>query len=188
MQTNLVWHYTTGEKFLRIAESGMLLPTGIGVTPPEKPVLWFSRHQFFEPTAVKAVMERGRPRRCGIAEMRELGGGLVRFGYAQELLHGDSALRAVAKISRAVWRRLQKEARVQGGNPADWFGTLESLHIADLVIDVMDDTMNWVTMTTPLLMGAKRPMPHERPRPVNRVHIDHTLTSSKHNDAEVHGE
>lgn len=143
LQTELAWHYTTGEKFILIVDSGMLLPTDIGTMPPEKPVLWFSKHPYFEPTAQKTVVENGKMRRLPVTELFKAGSGLIRFGYpTARLFHGRS-LRAEARIPRIQWKVLEKVARKQGSNPEDWWGTTESLVIDDLVVEVMNESMEW---------------------------------------------
>lgn len=57
LREQLAWHYTTGEKFIEIVDSGFLLPTANYIASPELPVLWFSRNQKWEPTSRKMVME-----------------------------------------------------------------------------------------------------------------------------------
>ncbi len=49
------WHYTTGDKYELIKKSGLLLPADIGISPPERPILWFSTHPRYEPTALKPL-------------------------------------------------------------------------------------------------------------------------------------
>lgn len=139
----LAWHYTTGECFLRIVEMGMLIPTGIGSTPPERPVLWFSKRSDFEPTAIKAVSHLGEVRQVSLQEMYEMGRGLVRFGYPTGRLLPWIKLREKAKIPAQLWGPLERAARRQGGNPDDWWGTTKGLHVDSLVVDVMDESMAW---------------------------------------------
>lgn len=139
----LVWHYTTGECFLQIVRMGRLLPTGIGSTPPEKPVLWFSNHPHFEPTAIKTVSHLGEARQLSLQEMYEMGRGLVRFGYPTRRLLPWVKLRKKAKIPTQLWDPLERVARRQGGNPDDWWGTTQGLDVESLVVDVMNRSMTW---------------------------------------------
>jgi hypothetical protein len=139
----IVWHYTTGHFFLKIVESGFLLPTGIGVEAPEKPLLWFSKHPVFEPTARKGWREGGKHRVLSVQETRERGGGLVRFGIKPEaLLHGNS-LRAGARMSLKVWNHLERVAQEQGSTNRNWWGTTEALPINSMIIEVMDEDSTW---------------------------------------------
>lgn len=146
----LVWHYTTGETFRLIEESGLLLPTAIGIVPPEKPLLWFSEHPIYEPTAIKALLKNGVIRNMTLRELYKYGGGLCRLGYPRTGLHHDRELREVAFISRQVWRLLVSQGRKQGSNPLHWWGTTEALPISRLVVEIMDEDMVWQRVFTPM--------------------------------------
>lgn len=139
----LAWHYTTGEIFLKIVETRMLLPTGIGTLPPEKPIVWFSKHPFFEPTAIKTIQDHGQVRRASLREMFELGRGLVRFGYPAFRLLPWVELRKKAQIPVQLWGSLETVARQQGADPAHWWGTTQGLGVDSLVVDVMNAAMDW---------------------------------------------
>ena len=81
MSGKIAWHYTTGQKFEQIAETGFILPASIGVKPPERPIVWFSLNQNFELTARKGWCDvAGFVRTLSVQETREAGGGLVRLG------------------------------------------------------------------------------------------------------------
>ena len=141
--SELVWHYTTGEKFKLIVESGLLLTASIGVYPPEKPILWFSSHPYFEPTAIKNYELNGKIRRLSLPELFKLGRGLCRFGYQKKLLLSGQALRADARMPLKIWKRLEQVALEQGSHSRYWWGITECLPIGNLVIEVMADSMNW---------------------------------------------
>lgn len=145
MNDRLAWHYTTGEKFYYIVKSGLLIPTGYGVIPPEKPVLWFSEHSYFEPTAVKDIgTSGGGRRRATLSELFKVGLGLCRFGcHTEKLLH-HRAIQREARISEEQWLALEQIGKHQGSNPLDWWGTTKRLPIDLLVIEVMDEEMSWV--------------------------------------------
>lgn len=139
----LAWHYTTGEKFKAIVTSGYLKPTGILVKPPERPVLWFSLNQQFEPTARKAAIEGGAYRVLSIEETGRRCGGLVRFGLSRrKLLTGDK-LRTRARIARALWAGLCRVGIQQKADPALWLGCLDAVPVEHLAIDVMNDAGEW---------------------------------------------
>jgi hypothetical protein len=139
----LAWHYTTGEKFVKIVASGYLMPTGVLVQPPERPVLWFSLNQRFEPTAQKAVIEGGAMRILSVEETGQLCGGLVRFGMSpRKLLTGDK-LRTRARIARPFWAGLCRAGVRQKADPAHWLGCLDAVPVDRLVIEVMNDAGEW---------------------------------------------
>lgn len=76
----LAWHYTTGEFAVRIAEAGVLLPTDAFIGPRERPVLWFSMEQDWEPTASKWCWQGSAVRKLDRWETCAAGRGLARFG------------------------------------------------------------------------------------------------------------
>ncbi len=84
------WHYTTGEKFQAIADSNALY-TEAKTTPHARiegmlDAIWFSVNQKWEPTATKAMMDEstGQLKQVSFGKMRQLGGGLVRFGVSTD--------------------------------------------------------------------------------------------------------
>lgn len=136
------WHYTTGEKFIQIVESGLILPATTGMKPPERPIVWFSLDQHFEMTARKGLAnEAGFYRTASIQETRELGGGLVRFGLdAGRLIPWKGGeLRKAAKMSYAVAKKLERESVKQSANPFEWLGSLVPVSIDECVIQVMGE-------------------------------------------------
>jgi len=140
----LAWHYTTGQKFPIIIERGELVPSAIGVKPPEKPILWFSLNQYWEHTANKAIADaNGNLRRLTMRETFNLGGGLVRFGYEAKNLHVGDALRRKASMSASVWRGLCAEGRRQNAAPSDWCGSIVPVPVPALVVEVMNDAFKW---------------------------------------------
>ena len=95
---NLAWHYTTGKKFIMISESEQLQPTAIGVRPPEKPILWFSKNPYWEKTANKAIQDNNKIKTLTMKQTFELGNGLYRFGIKVKRIH--------------QWNKLKKKARM----------------------------------------------------------------------------
>ena len=146
--TLIAWHYTTGEKFSRIIADGFLRPSTIGVVAPEKPILWFSVNQTWEPTATKPL---GRPdgsiQLLTMEECRDYGGGLCRFGIDSKSLIRWPELGKKAKIAPTLARGLCETAKTQGANPLDWFGTIKKVPVSRIArIDVMDENGAWIVV------------------------------------------
>ena len=141
---NLVWHYTTGEKFQLIARTGVLLPATANVPPGEKPILWFSAHPYFEPTARKAVHMCGGIHILDVPELYSRGGGLVRFGLQESSLMGWENLNKVSGMGRAQCRSLEAAGRRQGANPNDWHGCFDPVPLGSCAVEVMDENLKWV--------------------------------------------
>lgn len=139
----MAWHYTTGEKFALIRRDGLLLQATAGVFPPERPVIWFSLNQHFEPTALKGIIKNGVQVTATLDEMRQLAGGVVRFGIEPSKLLHVVALQRKARINAGTWRSLCAAAKEMGADPGLWFGCLEPIPVSGLVVEVMEGAQ-WV--------------------------------------------
>jgi hypothetical protein len=141
----VAWHYTTGQNYELIKQTGMVIPASAGVQPPEEPILWFSTHPVFEPTALKpAGDENGNfIRMLSLDELSEMAGGLYRFGSpTNRLLHGEK-LRKAARMKSIWWRRLLKGAENLKGNPGDWWGYVGTMDLDEVTVEIMDDNKRW---------------------------------------------
>jgi hypothetical protein len=148
LQSNAVaWHYTTGNKASQILQSGYLNPATGFVSPPERPILWFSSNQFWEATANKGIMQlNGVQRAATLEEMAARAGGLVRFGCPLDTLKPASVLRIEARMSYKVYRALCEAAHKVGSNPSEWYGTLSPMSIEGMFFQVMnchDERTSW---------------------------------------------
>lgn len=145
----IAYHYTTAQKYELIKQSGLLLPADIGVLPPELPILWFSTHPRYEPSALKPLGdEYGNViRMLTVKELHERAGGLVRFGISVANLKRGEELRKAARMSATVWRKLEKSGKKMKANPSDWLGHVGSMDIQEVTIEVMDENMVWRPMT-----------------------------------------
>jgi hypothetical protein len=140
----LAWHYTTGHKFQCITATGMLIPGGIGIDPPEKPILWFSRNQHWEQTAGRAWHEDGQPmRRLTMLETCAQSGGLVRYGCDPKRLYAGEALQRQARMTDEDWAALCVEGRRQKAYPAVWCGSVDSIPVDNLVVHLLSDSFKW---------------------------------------------
>ena len=139
----LAWHYTTGQKFPSIVEAGYIFGSTSFLERRERPVVWFSLRQDFEPTARKAKLVDGQLRVMSIEEAYSACGGLVRFGVKpSDLMTGDK-LRRRARMPLHVWKDLVAVAREQNADPNLWFGFLGAFPIEGAVVDVMDEEGLW---------------------------------------------
>jgi len=138
------WHITSGEIYEVIAADGHLRPTDLGIQSPELPVLWFSLDQYVDRSARKVIAHGDVFRILSVQDTRVLGGGLIRLGIdARQLLHG-SALRKGAKISWPRWFAIRKAGIKRQADPDFWLGTVNSIPIAEMTIDVMNNGGVWV--------------------------------------------
>lgn len=143
----IAWHYTTGQKYKLIKQSGILLPSYIGLLPQEQPILWFSTHQRYEPSAMKPIGDSNGNfiRMPTLDEMRVMGGGLYRLGYPIRQLKSGENLRRAAKLSSFWWRRIAKSGTKLKANPTDWWGHAGSLFLSEItVVETMDVSKRWI--------------------------------------------
>ena len=146
----LAWHYTTSQKRALIDAAGQLRPADAFIGPNERPAVWFSLNQRWEPTASKGIIDAatGRHRTATIAEMIEFAGGpLVRYGIAPRLLLPSGELRRRARIAGHTWRGMVASGRAVGANPADWFGSLQPVPVAQCITQLSTDGRQWVDAT-----------------------------------------
>jgi hypothetical protein len=136
--TALAWHYTTGHKLRLIQASGELRPTAI-VFGAELPVLWFSRLDRYEPTAIKARWVPGKPLHRLLAETYELGDGLFRFAVPASRLIPWPELAWIANIDKQQTRSLEQIGEGMGADPRLWMGAINPIPLADVVaVEAMD--------------------------------------------------
>jgi hypothetical protein len=131
------WHYTTGEAFISIVESGVLRQATAFVPKNQRPVLWFSLNQDYEPTAAKAIMSEDGTISFGNREStRQLGRGLVRFGLDPKRLVTWRHLKKRAGIPSQLARALEASGRAIKARPDDWLGSFDAIGIEELVVEV----------------------------------------------------
>jgi len=136
--TQFVWHYAPWAYLPRIVEAGELRP-GNAAAEAEVPMLWFSAHPFWEPTATKGIASStGAMRAMTFREQVERVG-CIRFG----LLAADARLiewkRAcvVAGTPRETRRAMERVGRKKGANPLHWFACAVAIALPELTFQVL---------------------------------------------------
>lgn len=151
VKPSVVWHYSKGFHLQVIAAHGLLMPADLYVKPPERPILWFSANEYWEPTASPGRFSPGRElgqpysreQPLSVREVAELCDGLVRFGCRTTRLLTGEALRRKARMDRKLWDSLAAAGREQGADPTDWWGTTRPIAIGDLTVEVMSSAWVW---------------------------------------------
>lgn len=70
---------------MRIIMDGVIRPATACIPANERPIVWFSTHPHWEPTATKAIRFGDRTiRKATFEEMARLAGGRARIGVASE--------------------------------------------------------------------------------------------------------
>ena len=117
-----IYHYTTGDRFLRIIASRAILPATAYVNPPEIAAVWLSSAPLWEPSATKGVIEDGVRRQANLAELILLCGCLVRIEIDSDAVRwlGPSDFADALGIPPEVRQRLLAAGFEMGANPTDW--------------------------------------------------------------------
>jgi hypothetical protein len=120
--TTPVYHYTTGDRFLRIIASRAILPATAHVAPPEIPAVWLSSAPVWEQSATKGVIEDGVRRQASLAELIGLCSCLVRIEIdpAAVRMLEPGAFREALCIPRDIHERLIAAGLEMGADPAEW--------------------------------------------------------------------
>jgi hypothetical protein len=157
-----VWHYTTAQSLLKIVETGSILPATAFVAKEERPIVWFSLNQSWEPTANKLYLQGdGTIIALNREQTEELGGGLVRIGVAPETAPYDwHALKQLSGMSSKIAQALYEGAVQGGATPGEWRGTFEPVLQAQwTAVEVFrdGDWINFWRALAALKVAAARP-------------------------------
>jgi hypothetical protein len=137
---NLVFHYAPWARLPAIVEAGHLRCSNTGA-PGEQPLLWFSAHQFWEPTATKVVHDGQGGFRAMTFEQQRDQFGCVRFGLSAQdprLMSWPVACK-FAGTGRDARRSLERAGRVRGANPSQWLACGASISLGELTFEVFGD-------------------------------------------------
>jgi hypothetical protein len=124
----LLWHYTTATKFREIARSGELRPATAYIAPGERPAVWFSTRQLWEPTAAKAFQTPdGSSRLLDMKGMHEHAG-LVRLGVTRASApYGWREFVEQSGVPKAMALAMAKAGRRMGADPGDWYVSFDPI-------------------------------------------------------------
>ena len=141
----IVWHYTTGTKLPLILSSGELRPSGVQ-SPGEKPILWFSRNQVWEPTSAKAILLDNGQRILSKDENVVLCRGLYRFGMQPDRLHPWPKIGRKARMHPRIRHGLELAGYQQGSKPSDWLGTTVAIPLERVTVQFLEEEQ-WEDIT-----------------------------------------
>lgn len=143
---SMLWYYTTVQELGRIMEGGELRPAAIGRSKKEKPAVWFSANQEWEPAANMPWQgPDGSQLRLTKDQTYVLGGGLARIGVAPEVAPCDwKAFKQLSGISSKAAKELYNAATQAGSRPVQWFASFENVPRSKwLAVEVLEGT-EWV--------------------------------------------
>jgi len=152
----IAWHYTTVENARKIRDSGSVLPTAVNVAAHERPVLWFSKNQYWDTTANKAMQSSdGTVRQLSMEEMCDNTDGLARFGIDESNLIPWPTIGVIAKINKREMEDLESVGINAGSDPSDWCGTFSAIPVEECIIEFMvPRTREWFRVSLDKPGGA----------------------------------
>lgn len=148
----MLWHYTSDQDFVLIRNDGFIRPADARLTLGEKPVVWFSKEQFWEPTVTKGlVLGDGTVKDLDMLGMREHGHRLIRIGVDPETApYTWSELKSLSRMPPEIATALASSARRMGANPSRWRGTFDAVYADKWKAIEYFNKFNWA----PLLIDA----------------------------------
>ncbi len=145
-EVSILWYYTTGKQLSRILADGALKPAPLGPSRKEKPAVWFSANQEWEPAANMPWQDpQGVSQRLSKDQTFVLGGGLARIGVAPEMApHDWKAFKQLSGVSPKTAKELYNAAVQAGSRPVQWFAAFQSVARDKwLAIEVLEGN-DWV--------------------------------------------
>lgn len=163
----IVWHYAPWGRLPAIVESRALRCSNAGA-PNEQPMLWFSAHQEWEPTATKMVKTATGFRPLSFLQQVERFG-CIRFGLVASdfRLNNWEEACALAGTPRAAVRALERAGKARGASPAQWFGSAVPIALDDLRFQVW--VGQWLDAAPMEMANAWTKMHSAKPREVPKI-------------------
>lgn len=116
-----LFHYTRATNAMKIVKSGEIRPATLLVPKRERPVVWFSSHPLYEPTALSATTEGGQIKRFTTIEEMATRETPFRFEVdPDEFPLGWFAFVNMSGCARKQSRQLARIAEGWGANIRGW--------------------------------------------------------------------
>jgi len=139
----IIWHYTTIEKLESIMKDELLKVSEVERKFGLKPAVWFSKNDFWEPTATKMLSDG----RClSIDEQYELLGMIrIAIEFNKQLVSWGK-YRYESKINPSFHKTMEESGIEKGGNPKDWFCSFNNIQIEKFLDIEQYDGRKWVSI------------------------------------------
>jgi hypothetical protein len=146
-ETTVLWHYTFLPHLESILRYEVIRPLTALVEPPERPIVWFSKNQFWERTVTKGMKFRdGRLIELDFNAMVERRLFPVRIGVLPDTAPYDwLTLRRMSRMEPAMADGLVLAARQVGADHRDWHGTFKPVPMKEWVDLQVFKSDVWVT-------------------------------------------
>ena len=122
----VLWHYTKGMCMPSILREGQIRVASGQCEPNERPAVWFSANQVWEPTVYMIGFVNGRQQIITRDEMCDLVGGLFRIGVRPDVApHNWDDFRRLSGVSAGMASHLKKVGYEVGARISEWFVTFD---------------------------------------------------------------
>lgn len=143
----LAYHYTKLCAAVNILKSGIIERSESLISLNERPVVWFSKNELWEPSAII-----GRFNNDLSIEIAEKLVGLVRFGYDSNKLKSIQNFKKISGCPPAIFKKMAKT-----GNQYEWLVSYEEIPVRDCLVEFryqsrwigLDDLKHIVGSTDP---------------------------------------
>ena len=149
------WHYTTGTKFMGIVKEGRIRLADARVAIRERPAVWFSCRDGWEPTAGVGTMdENGKTRDATIAEMVADFGPLVRLEVPESVArHTWEDHRRIGGVDWRAAAALVESALAARADPDEWRLSYQDVRLSEVTcVEASEDGRTWAPVVT---LGAE---------------------------------
>lgn len=127
----LLWHYTPLVHIPHIIADKRIKTADAAIDVGEKPAVWFSANQLWEPTAGKRWRRPdGNVHLLSMHETHSLGQGPVRIGVSRDTApHNWDAFRRLSGVSKKTAGYMKKAGYARGARISEWFVTFNPVPI-----------------------------------------------------------
>lgn len=127
----MIRHYTVGDSFNEILRDNLIRPATAYIPKHEKPIVWFSTEEFWEPTVSKGLLlADGTIKDLNMTDMLAKNMSLFRIGVDPDTAPLRwSDIKEQSGMLGETARNLAARAKKVGGNPSRWRGTFEPVSI-----------------------------------------------------------
>jgi hypothetical protein len=125
----MIWHYTVDRNFCSILTEGLIRPATARVPPGERPIVWFSTEQYWEPTVTKGWLQTdGTIKDLKMGDFLEREIQLFRIGVDPATApYRWCDLKSLSGMSSEAAHGLARMAKALGANPSRWRGTFDAV-------------------------------------------------------------
>lgn len=123
----VIWHYTKGRCIQSILKEGAIRLATANCQANERPAVWFSANQVWEPTTNGVEVDfSGRVRLLTKDETCQVSGGLIRIGVTRDAApHNWNAYKRLSGVSERTAAGMKRTGYAAGARISEWYVSFE---------------------------------------------------------------